>query len=393
VREILAIARTNLKSLPTRIGPSSVVVFGIAGVVLVFLLLIGMVLGIKQALLNTGRADRGLIVRNGSASELVSVITPEQNRRIASLVAQQLGDATVSSESLVTAIMMRTNGVEASAPLRGIGPNGAPLRPEIRITQGRMFAPGELEVIVGAKASRQYRNATVGSTISAFDSDWTVVGVFTSEGDAHESEIITDVRTLMDETRRFAYQSLLVKFDSELDFQKLKQRLRDTQVLGVELMRETEYFEQQSAKMSRLLLLIAYSIGSAMTLTAAICAANAMYSSLRTRVREIAVLRAVGYSGITVVIAILIEALFLALLGGALGGVLGWLIFDGYALSSRVSGQGAAGPTGLLLYSLEIGGPTVAYTIVLAIALAILSGIAPAIYAARVSVTQALRAA
>ncbi|GIS32094.1 MAG: hypothetical protein Ct9H90mP4_00080 [Gammaproteobacteria bacterium] len=56
-----------------------------------------------------------------------------------------------------------------------------------------------------------------------------------------------------------------------------------------------------------------------MAIGAVFAALNTMYSAVSTRLVEIGTLRALGFDGLTVLAALMIEALILAMIGGLLG--------------------------------------------------------------------------
>ena len=57
------------------------------------------------------------------------------------------------------------------------------------------------------------------------------------------------------------------------------------------------------------------------------------------RAREIATLRAIGFGGLPVVAAVMLETMLLALIGGLIGGLLAWLIFNGQGASTLAGGS------------------------------------------------------
>ena len=72
--QIREIAIMNLLNLPSRIGSSSVIVVGIAGVVAVLVGLLSMATGFQSALEGAGKEDRAIIMRDGSSSEMNGAI-------------------------------------------------------------------------------------------------------------------------------------------------------------------------------------------------------------------------------------------------------------------------------------------------------------------------------
>jgi putative ABC transport system permease protein len=76
-KQLIAIISMSLQTLPQRLGASSVIVIGIAGVVAVLVSVLAMAAGFHHTLADSGRADRAIILRGGSDAELNSNLTRE----------------------------------------------------------------------------------------------------------------------------------------------------------------------------------------------------------------------------------------------------------------------------------------------------------------------------
>jgi hypothetical protein len=104
------------------------------------------------------------------------------------------------------------------------------------------------------------------------------------------------------------------------------------------------------------------------------------------RVREMAIRRAIGASAGALVRQLITESLLLALAGGVLGGLIAWLVFNGYSASTLTMGS-----TGQLMFEFNVA-PQVLWTgIKWALAIGFVGGLYPALRAARLPVTTALR--
>jgi putative ABC transport system permease protein len=281
------------------------------------------------------------------------------------------------------------DGASVNAALRGVGRNAFKVRSEMRIVAGRVFEPGVRELIVGRNAQRQFQNIAIGDHIQTRGGSWTVVGVFASNGDLHESELLADAETLMSAEQRSEYQSVLAVLDSPATFGAFKDALTSMPTLAVEVMRETDYFARQSQRLTALLFVIAYIIGGIMALGAMFGALNAMYTAVSTRLKEIATLRAIGFGSGAVVASVLAEALLLAALGGIGGGSLAWLLFNGYTVNSSIGGAARGGQ---LIFDLTVSPQLLSLGIAWACAIGLVGGLFPAIRAARAPVASALRA-
>ncbi len=75
ISQIGAVVAMNLRSLPQRFGTSFVIIIGSAGVVAVLVAVLAMAAGMSKTLQGTGRDDRAIVLRNGSASESGSALT------------------------------------------------------------------------------------------------------------------------------------------------------------------------------------------------------------------------------------------------------------------------------------------------------------------------------
>ena len=218
--------------------------------------------------------------------------------------------------------------------VRGVQPTAFAIRDELTLVSGRRFVPGVREVIVGARAAQQFAGLSVGSTIGFRDSDWTVVGIFATGGDVHESEIWADAETTMSAFRRTNYQSVTARLanGSDAGFMAFKDLVSRDPRFSLSVLREPEYYAKQATVLSNLINILGYTV-AAFGIGAMFGALNCMYSAIASRQVEIATLRAIGFGGTPVVVSVLLEALLLALLGGAVGGVLAYLYCDGASLS------------------------------------------------------------
>lgn len=390
-RQIGAVTAMNLKSLPQRVGTSLVIVIGIAGVVGVLVSVLAMSTGMIRTMNNSGRDDRAIVLRNGSASENGSAVPRDAVRLIldgAGIKRDTDDKPLASAESMrLLNLYKKADGAEVNVGLRGVGPKVLELRPEMKIVEGRVFRPAVNEIIVGKAARAQFRDVEIGNQVTTRGATWTVVGVFSTGGDSHESELMTDAETLISADQRGGFQSVTVMLESPAAFQKFKDSLTSNPALAVDVTREREYYERQSETISRVISIIAYVVGGIMAIGAIFGALNTMYSAVSARLREIATLRAIGFGATAMVISVLAEALLLATIGGGIGALAAWLFFNGHAVST---GGGPA--IGQLIFELTVSAQLIAIGIIWASAIGLIGGLFPAIRAARLPVATALRA-
>jgi len=394
LNQIAEITLVNLRSIPQRLGTSLVVVVGIAGVVGVLVSVLAMAEGFRHTLASTGRGHRVIMLRAGSDAELSSGVPRDQATLLANLpgIARDAGGRTLASAELVVMVDLPRKGETApnNVPFRGVQAAAFAVRDELTIVEGRRFERGMREVIVGRKASRQFAGLEVGSRIGFRDSDWTVVGIFASGGDVHESEIWADAEVALSAFRRTGFQSLTVTLadGSDAGLAALKDAIRRDPRFSIGVFREPEYYARQAQVLSKLITVLGYTVAAFMALGATFGALNCMYSAIASRQVEIATLRAIGFSGAPVVVSVMIEALALALVGGGIGAALAYVYCDGATLSTLNFSTFSQ-----VAFDFRVTPALLAQGLAWALVIGAAGGLLPAIRAARLPVTVALRTA
>ncbi len=387
--QIKEIVLMNLRSIPDRLAPSLVIVIGIAGVVGVLVALLSMSTGLQQTLGGSGRTDQAVISRGGSNGELSSFLTIATMTLIKQDPAIARGDDTLPLASgeliVITEVPRPGQDTGANVTLRGVEPVGFALRPNFRITAGRRFRPGVQELMIGAGAASQFAGLEVGKVLRFRGSAWTIVGHFES-GDSYDSELWTDRETAQGAFGRQGVSSILAQLKSENLLDSMKKRLTEDPQLDVDVRNQRDFYSGQSSGLTATIGWLAAIVAIIMAIGATFGALNTMYSAVSARTKEIGTLRALGFGALPVVASVMAEALLLSLAGGLLGAIIAYLAFNGYAVSTlgggftQVAFQFAVTPTLVLL------------GVVLALLIGFIGGLLPAIRAARIPVTSALRA-
>jgi putative ABC transport system permease protein len=381
----------GLASLPQRLGASSVIVIGIACVVAVFVSVLAMASGFKHTLADSARADRVIILRGGSDAELNSSLTREDMNTIADApgIAVDSSGHPLFSKEIITVVNVPKidTGTASNITLRGVGLALSEVRPELKIVEGRMFRPAVRELIAGIGASKQFSGLAPGSVLRFRNADWTVTGIFSSNGDIHESELLGDVDTVGSSIERVGYSSAVAILKTPDSFQAFKDALTSNPQLTVEVQRESDYYAAQSAQISSIINVIGTLVAVIMAVGATFGALNSMYSAVAVRGRELATLRAMGFSALPLLLSVMTEALLLSLLGGAIGASLAWLVFNGHSVSTL------GGAFAQVVFKLTVTPQLISEGVIWACVIGLLGGLFPALRMVRVSVTEALRTA
>ena len=299
------------------------------------------------------------------------------------------GQRAIGSAELFVIIDLpkKSTGTDANVPLRGIEPSALQVRDEVKVVQGRPLQFGTNEVVVGRAASRLFSGLDVGSDIKSGQNTWKVVGIFDARGSVAETEIWCDARTLQGAYRRGnSFQSVLVKMTSPQSFDELKNWLTSNPQVNVAVRREQEYYAAQSRALTTVIRTIGFAIAGLMGIGAIFGAILTMYTAVATRSREIATLRALGFNSFAVVVSVLAESLGLAAMGGLLGGLIAYVGFNGYQTSTlnfQTFSQVA--------FAFRVTPALLVLGLVYALAMGLVGGLMPAIRAARLPISSALR--
>lgn len=374
----------NILSILSRWSSSLVIVVGIAGVVAVLVALLSMASGLTSVFTNSADPFRGVVVRGGATGELSSNLSIDE----ASIISTMEDVELAASELFVIAdIPKKATNTAANLVVRGVSEHSFTIRPELNVIEGQHFEPGRNEIIVGTKAQEEFMGLNVGDRVELREFTWTVVGTFEAEGSSVESEIWGDLSNVQSAFRlEGGITSLRLLLSSPSVFTDLSSRIEDDPRLRVDLYSEEDWFEKSSNTNTRLIKIFAIIVGIIMSIGAVFAALNTMYTAVASRTFEIATLRAIGFRGFPVVISVLAESLLLAIFGGCLGAVVAFLAFNGFTVSTLDSASFSQ-----IAFDFKVSPTLIATGIVVSVGLGMVGGFFPAIRAALLPVTSALR--
>ena len=389
--QIIAVTNMNLRTVLERSGSSLVVVIGIAGSVAVMVSLLAMAQGLNSTIASTGDDSRALILREGSDSELSSGISMQDINIIENSPGiMKFDEEPMVAAEIFTIIDLKKKGTEETSnlPLRGVQGMSFTIRPEFEIIEGVNFQPGTGQVIVGKGAADQYQGLEVGNEIDIRNSKWKVVGIFSTEGDVHESEVWADLTYTQGAFRRGASASVaIVKLEDDQSLDELGIFVENDPRLKLKVERESDFYNNQSSGASSVINAFGYTVAVIMAIGALFAALNTMYSAVSTRLVEIGTLRAIGFQGSSVLFALMLESMILALFGGLLGSGIAYLMFNGYTVSTL-----AGGSFSQTSFAFAVTADIVRQGLILALVVGTFGGILPAWKASRQDITEALRA-
>ncbi|MCG6927070.1 MAG: ABC transporter permease [Acidobacteria bacterium] len=382
----------NLRSAKERWSSSVVAVIGIAGTVGVFVAMLALARGFKATMTSSGLPQNVIVQRSGADNEMTSIMPGDDVRIVedAPQVAHDESGPLVSPEVVVIAAlpMRNTPDAEANVQIRGVSPKVLKVRDNVQMVEGRFLTPGLAEAVVGKGARDAYVGLDLGATVRIGAGTWKVVGVFDGKGTAFDSEVWADAAILNGFYQRppNIFQSITVRLRSPDDFAAFEATLEGDPRLTVQAMPEPTYYAKQSRVVTALITALGTLVAVLMGLGAVFGALNTMYSAVSERSREIAVLRAIGFGGGTIVLSFFVEALIISFVGGLVGcvavlpvnglttGTINWQTFSHLAFAFRITPDLLAVGMGFALLMGAVG------------------GLPPAIRAARANVAHTLRA-
>ena len=388
--QIISVTLFNLRTIPERKGSAFAAAIGIAGVVVVFVGVLSIAEGFRAAMTLSGADDVAIVLRSSADNEMTSGLSREEARLIADGpgVARTAEGPLASAELFVMInLPKRSTGTDANVPFRGVERPAMSVRDNFKIVEGRRFESGRNEVIVGVGAARAFGGLDMGRKIRIGQNEWEIVGMFSDRGGAAESEIWTDAAVLQPAYNRGdSFQSVCAKLSSPDAFQQFKDGLTTNPQLKVKVLRQTEFFAEQSSMLTNFIKDIGFFIATMMALGALFGALNTMYSAVAARTREIGTLRALGFGSGPIVLSILFESLLLALAGGATGAVGAYLAFDGFK-AATINWQTFS----QVAFAFSVTPQLLISAIIWAAVIGLMGGLFPAIRAARLAIAVALR--
>ncbi|ANM17650.1 ABC transporter permease FtsX-like protein [Rhizobium sp. N541] len=406
LKQIFLMIRVNLGSLPRRLAISLSMVLSVALVVAVLAGFLAMARGFEAALAGAGSPDIAVILGGGTNQETGSDVPAEAIRSLAAAsgdtgIARTPGIASagpgdgagglaMSREVVVPVDVRAADGVEQTLSLRGMDPAGPAMRQRARLSEGRLFAPGGREIVVGARLADAFPGLAVGDTVRLGAVDWRVAGHFTSSGSAFESEIWADLEAVQSAFgRQGQVQSLRVRLagdDPQRALAALRERLSTLPGPPLAVVSEADLYAGQAERTESLIRLFGWPIALLMAVGATAGALNTMMSSVSDRAMEIATLRLLGFARLPAFAATWAEAVLLSALGAAAGGIASRLAFDGWQAST----MGANNTK--MAFQLVVTPDVLLTAGLLGLAVGVIGGALPALAAARLPLRAALGA-
>jgi putative ABC transport system permease protein len=379
------------RSLWARRMTTALTLIGIALVVFVFASILMLATGIERTLVTSGDPQNVIILRRGANSELVSQVGREEASILKTYPQVAIGadgKPVASTETVVIINLAKIGSNDMGNILvRGVSPEAFALRPQVKLTQGRMLSFGTDDIIIGSNVSKRFQGTGIGSKIRIGEDQWTIVGVFEAGGTAFDSEIWADAEVLMPSLgRQSVFSSITMRLNSEGDFQAIKDAITaDPRTQSSDVKHEQQYYREQSETMANFIRILGLVVTIIFAFGAVIGAVITMYAAVANRTVEIGTMRALGFRRSSILNAFLIESILLSLIGG-IGGLLLASLTSFIQISTINFGSFSE-----LAFGFTLSPQVILYSLGFAVLMGIAGGFFPSVRAARLSILNALR--
>lgn len=381
----------NLRSLWVRWSATLLTVFGIGATVAVLAGVLALQQGFETLFTENGRDDVIVFLRQGSTDEGSSVFTLERSQILTKSLEEAApgadGQPLIAGEMYLAVRRFKIDGGETNVPIRGVSQRSFDIYGDgVRIVEGRRLAGGTDEVVVGQKLVERIRDCQVGATLTLNTTPFKVVGVFDSDG-PFSSEIWGDRDRIGEALERPILNRVVAILKPGTDLEALKERLDKDPQVPCKVLTEREYLTAQTEALSFVLRGLGFFLALVMGTAAVFTATNTMLAALASRTHEIGILLSLGYRPYSIFLSFLFEALVLGIAGGAVGcllalplngvdtGAMNFQTFTEVAFAFRVTPQ------------------VLVTAVVFALILGLVGGTWPALRAASMRPTEAMRRA
>lgn len=377
----------NIGNLTARRVSTLMTILGIGVVIAVMISMMALQNGVHSAVVSSGSKENLMVMREGAAAELSSWVTKDAFRIIRAMpgIAKNNGSPMISGELVIIFKMPKKDDPKGSNVLmRGVTPMAFTMRPYVQLVEGRMFRPGLNEVIVARRIRDRFVNTGLGDTFQFGSQKYNVVGIFDAKGTAFDSEMWCDADFLGQARKREAYSSVIVRPVDRSAFESIEAGIKNDNRLKLDVKSEYKYYDDQTSGLAGIVILVAI-VTFFMTIGAILGTMNTMFSAIASRGRELATMRALGFKRRTILLSVIIESAFVSLLGGITGLLLALPV---NAISTGTTNFETFSE---VAFNFRVDARVAITGIAIALIAGIIGGALPALTAARMPITKALR--
>jgi putative ABC transport system permease protein len=382
--------RYNLRSLMVRRAISTMTAVVVALVVMILFILSGFVAGLRSTILRSAVSENWIVVSRGTTNEGGSYISRDQYEIIKSrtqVATTKDGQALVSPE-VITGFNPAANEPGATGfgtLLRGVYPIAYQVHSKLRIEGGRWIQHGAAEMAVGRKLAARFPNLAIGRDFKFGRRTFKIVGTYSDDDSARESEVLTDLDVLTQDIHMasgFAVLHVVLRPGQEDEF---VQSLGTDARVKLDATPERTFYANQTGFIEQLRVL-GLAVAMILAIGSIFGAMNTMYSAVARRTNEIGVLRVLGFSRFNVLTSFVMESVLLGIAGAVLGEILGIIVAYATGLHSQLMNVGE------FIFRFQLTTGAFVSGLIAGMLIGGLGGLLPAWRASRTRVIDSLRA-
>ncbi|MBI1379844.1 MAG: FtsX-like permease family protein [Planctomycetaceae bacterium] len=323
--------------------------------------------GLEQSFTGAAQPDVALLLSRVAEGD---VLRSSVQAGLGALVRANVPGVAVVSEEVHLACNVTVPGSDGAraAMVRGVTPAAYQVHDAVTLTEGTLPGPGE--VLVGRLLARQMRvdpsRLAVGETLVLEGAKHRVSGHFAAPGTAIEAEMWTPLEALRGIARRPDASVVFARLEPGADARALQLFVDRRLDLELSLLTSEQYYADLARYLAPIRAL-AMAMAALIAGAAFLGGVNTAAAAVQDRIRELATLRALGFSTGALWRSLAQEAVLLGSFGALLGLAAARLFLDGGAVRLAMGA-----------FTLGVDGPALALATVATLALALL-GTLPAL--------------
>lgn len=292
---------------------TGILVSTVAAMAILLIYMLSLLSGYNRVMTATAHKDLMMILNDSADREEDSMLSSELVEGAIQLLENdhKLQIGSISYQLVTSATIREKTRKTQTVLVRGIDPAGRELLGPVEFLSGSAFATGTNEVDVGVRIASQ-SNLRVGGRIKLLGEMWTVAGIFRT-GNAHDSEIWTDLRVLQN-TLHLQNNISTIYLRSRrgaLAAREANSVLRSQRNLPLYALSEGEYYQRNARSVLNIIRYSTYAFAILMGVGAMTGILTVMLAALRRQRQVWATVRALGFPNSAVVGAVLFEVMAL----------------------------------------------------------------------------------
>lgn len=319
--------RYNLRSLIRRKVRTGLTIFGMSLVIMVFVMMMAMSNGLYSSYRQTGNEDNIIVIQKGAFSQEFSSIkknTINILKVMSNIGISKNGDELISPEIQVGSwVSTRKDGYGKKFIMtRGVKPIAFSIFDQVKMVAGGIPERNNKIIISRLMIEKLGGRIKLGDKLFLENTVWTINGIFDGGGTIFDQEIWVDLDDLAVASNHEEYSSYTIKAGNKKYIMTLIEDINNNKEFSLSAMKEKDYYNDASALFTTI-----YSIGLLIailvTIASILSGMNTMYTAIYSRVRDIAILRTLGFRERDVMFSFITESLLISLISGILGIIMG----------------------------------------------------------------------